>query len=520
MLRDRVAGAFNGEFNGKTVEYQIFAGHDARDDPKYLSHDKMWKTQPNLRTVVDFYARNIAQLGLHTFERNGEDSERVRGTDLTRLLGRPNPTMTGPEFIYALVADIALYDEGFVWVRRNVARAEGYDLYVIPAPWVTRNGGDALSGPKSYSLSLDDGKPTEVPADQVIEFKGWTPSDPSKGTSPVETLRMILEERRAAEKYRNQLWKKAGRIGGMFTRPVDAPNWSNDARKRFMNMVRDFTGKGARAGQDMLIEDGMKYERVALVAKEEQFVEAAKLSLETVAQVYQINPTMIGLLDNANFSNVREFRRGLYGDTLGPVIVKIEARLNEFLLPMIGADDDTYVEFNVEAKLRGSFEEQAKVLSSAVGGPWQTRNEARKMFNYPAIEGGDELIVPKNVSEGGQASPVDGGSASTQYEGTPEDGADTSEEPQDGTLGGLESIVVKFLDHQRASVSSRLGAGRDDWWDDSRWSKSLAGHLEDFGMTHEEALFKSDQINARVREHYETHGVCPVDIESIEELLA
>jgi len=43
------------------------------------------------------------------------------------------------------------------------------------------------------------------------------------------------------------------------------------------------------------------------------------------------------------------------------------------------------------------------------GGPILTRAEARAMLNLRHIEGTDELIVPLNVIEGGQASPTDSG---------------------------------------------------------------------------------------------------------------
>lgn len=57
--------------------------------------------------------------------------------------------------------------------------------------------------------------------------------------------------------------------------------------------------------------------------------------------------------------------------------------------------------------LTASFEEQASVLQSSVGGPWMLRNEARARMNLPALPGADELIVPLNVTEGGLASPND-----------------------------------------------------------------------------------------------------------------
>ena len=97
----------------------------------------------------------------------------------------------------------------------------------------------------------------------------------------------------------------------------------------------------------------------------------------------------------------------LYGDVAGPWIGGIEQAFNVHLTPHHAGDRPLYIEANVEAKLRGSFEEQSRVLQASVGGPWLTRNEARARQNLPGIEGGDDLITPLNVTEGGQASPQD-----------------------------------------------------------------------------------------------------------------
>lgn len=523
MLRDNISGSFTGQYEGKTVNYHIGAV-GSESDPKHQSCDLMWRAQPNLRTVVDFYARNISQLRLHLYKRGDTGSERVRDHAVANLMRKPNAAMAGSDFLYALVADFSLYDEAFVWVRPADNEA-GYVLEVIPSSWVQRQVTNALDQPESYTISWGDNtRPTVIPGDQIIQFKGWTPGDPTRGTSPVHTLRLILEERHAAQKYRNQVWRKSGRLGGTFTRPADAAAWSDGARRRFMRMVNDFTGNnGSRAGEDMLLEDGIKYDRVALVAKEEQFVESAKLSLETVAQVYQINPTMIGMLDNANFSNVREFRRSMYGETLGPVLTRIEDRLNNFLLPMLGVGDEFYLEFNVEAKLRGSFEEQAGVVSTATGAPWQTRNEARRLFNLPDIEGGDEIITPLNVLIGGQASSRDGGANSTQFPGAAPANGEDEEDEEDGEKSVApevtEAVLLKFLEHQRQSVNSRVGAGRKDWWEGTRWAKELSSDLVAAGHTKTESYAMSKKVNAQVQEAYLKSGLIALSLPDLVGLL-
>jgi HK97 family phage portal protein len=371
-----------------------------------LSPSEMWRTQPYLRTVVTFLARNIAQLGVHAFQRAGEDN-RLRVRDgVAEVLARPNTTSTTYELIYGLVADLALYDRAY-WLMSPEP-----SLVRLPVPWVTPQGGD-LQAPDRYVVKADDrGNTVTIPATEVLAFHGWDPTGLRSGSSPVAALKEILAEQVQAARYRQNVWKRGGKVGAVLTRPPDAPEWSDEARKQFKHdWEARFTGNGPGVGGTPLLEDGMSLSRVDFSAHEMQFIEGSRLALNTVASVYHVNPTMIGLLDNANYSNVREFRRMLYGDTLGPLLAQIEDRLNAFLVPRYDSRPGIYVEFNIEEKLQGNFEEQTAALQSSVGRPWMTANEARALRNMPAIDGGDDLVTPLNVLVGGQSSPRDGETA-------------------------------------------------------------------------------------------------------------
>ncbi|QOC55702.1 portal protein [Gordonia phage Archimedes] len=373
------------------------------------SPSELWATQPHLRLVVDFLARNIAQLGTYAYDRQDDGGrEKQTSTELARILRKPNPEQTNYEFLRDLVGDLALYDEGYV-LKLAEAREDidaSSTLRLIRPSWVVGTRKATAYGIGYFLVRFPDSAETfEVPADQVVHLHGWNPVDPRTGVTPLTALKNTLAEQIYAATFRKQLWQRGGRVGAYLKRPETAPKWDSTAKSNFITAFKAaWTGNsGSQAGGVPLLEDGMTLERIGFSAKEEQYVEGNKLSLQTVASVFHVNPTMVGLLDNANYSNVREFRRMLYGETLGPRLADLEQKFNEFLLPMLGADPDkTYVEFNVEQRLRGSFEEQAQVFSTAVGGPWLTINEARAKQNLPSIEGGDELIRPKNLYQNGE----------------------------------------------------------------------------------------------------------------------
>lgn len=386
---------------------------------------ELWETQPHLRTVVDFVARQVAQLGLHTYDRVSDtDRRRVTAGTVAELLRRPNSDQTAYELMYATVADVALYDRAFWWVRPDAASPSGWQIRPIPAAWVQSGLGGTVWAPASWVAqppgTAGSAEPVEIPSSQMIVFHGWNPRDPSVGASPVRALKLILSEQIHAYVYREQVWRRGGRVSAVITRPADAPSWSDLAKERFRrDWQSQYSGDGPQAGGTPVLEDGMTLERVGFSAREDEFTAAATLSLTTVASVYQVNPTMVGVLDGTSYSNVREFRRSLYGDSLGPWLTMIQDRLNTFLLPTLGEPTVRYVEFNVETRLRGSLEEQASVLSTAVGAPYMLRNEARAILNLPAVEDGNGLITPLNVLVGGQASPQDSAEADPTSESPP-----------------------------------------------------------------------------------------------------
>lgn len=371
--------------------------------------ETLWREQPHLRTVVGFMARNIAQLGLHVYQRD-DDGGRSRRDDspLAQVLRHPNADMTGYELIRGLVSDLALYDHA-LWVV--TVEADGTPaIRPVPPAWVAGTydntafsyGGHIITPPGAQ-------RQIRIPKENAVVFHGWNPTDPRTGSSPIHALKGTLAEQVHAQMYRDQRWRKGARADAYISRPKDAPSWSPEARNRFVRAWRDrYTGEDASdGGGNPLLEDGMELKRTGFSARDDQFVEGAKLSLATVAQVYHVNPTMVGLLDNANYSNVREFRRSLYGDTLGPLLEEIQQRINSKLAPKIGADPDEYAEFNVKAKLQGSFEEQAQVMQSAVGAPWMTVNEARAKENMPSVAEGDALVQPLNITRNGDQNPTE-----------------------------------------------------------------------------------------------------------------
>lgn len=364
----------------------------------------VWRTQPSVRKVVDFIARNIASIPLHAYERaSDEDRQRVTDHPLAQVLGAPEPRQVPFRFWHAVVCDWMLHDR---WCARKVPQLDGsMQIVRIPARRF-RFVADGLDRIAAVDIWTADGERTREGVEHFLFDSGYAARGVN-GTSPMETLRDLLAEASEAVAYRRSIWENGARVPLVLKRPADAPPWKPEARQRFTNSWRAFTRGGGREGGTPILEDGIEpHELKHFSPRDTADLEGRKLTDAEVASAYHIAPELVGAREGT-YSNIEAYRQMLYRDSLGPLIEALEQVINAHLVPDLAAGRNLYVEANVESKLRLSFEEQSRVLSSSVGAPWMLRSEARARANLPKIEHADELVVPLNVTVGGLASPRD-----------------------------------------------------------------------------------------------------------------
>lgn len=489
------------------------------------SVEDLYAEQPHLRTVVDFIAQNVAGLPLKCYIRRS-DSDRERDTTgaLPLLLRNPNPVMTGYDLIYQTLMEWCLYGRATWLVGRSSSSESGWEIRLIPTAWITsKDGSDGFSYDQLSFRPTDGAASTvSVPTSQCVMFCSYKPGEPANALSPVESLRQTLAEQMEAQEFRRGVWANAARITGYIARPAGV-DWTEAGATRFREDIKNNWGRGgSRSGGTPVLEDGMTYQPVEYNAREKDWAAGVQLSREDVAAAYHINPSVIWPGSGQTYASAKDNARSLYADTLMPLLTMIAQRVNKDLLPMIGAPAAEYVEFDIRAKLQGSFEEQASALQSAVGGPWMSREEARGLMNMPAEPAGD-LIVPLNVLVGGLASPNDTApksgyvmepwqpaekghdpacgcpSCESLKSGEAPDGLKASGHPADEDVSAYESALRAFYRRQRKSVLSRIGAksaparkdGEPAWWDAERWDRELAEDLMDSIMAGSERAAKS-----------------------------
>lgn len=469
---------------------------DASTQVLNLDAKQLYQTQDNLRAVVDFLSNSIAQLPLKVYVRDGEtERKRDRDSVAAKLLYRPNEDQTEFEFMRALAIEYFVFGSVYVWVLPDADSESGLQLRIVPQDWIVQSTSETAYSPDVIRIcAKQNGTAVDVPRSEFIQFKTYSAGNPGGYLSPISALKQTLSEQVESGRFRRQLWRSSGRLNAQITRPKDVAPWTEDQRKMFATMFRESWGAGgSKAGSIPIMEDGMEIKPFQTSFKESEWAASVKLSRESVAAAYGVNPSLIWHSDTQTYASSKDNARALYAECLGPVLQMLQQRINSFLLPKVGATPDTYVEFDLTEKLKGSFEERASILQTSVGAPWLTRNEARADMNLSPIDGGDELITPLNVTEGGQASPTDSEADAYNYPGVDNQAkklepcsCKSCKEVTELRLKGksfeeedekVTEVLKKFFERQSRSVIPKIGT-TDEWWNEERWDKELAEDLE------------------------------------------
>ena len=408
--------------------------------------NELYASQANVQAVVSFLADSVSQLPLKVYIRDGESSRRRdRTSDAARTLWRPNADQTEFEFINALMIEYFLNGAVAVWHLPDPDYESGHQLRVIPRAWITDSDFDTAYSLSSITVKAVGNAPAvKIPATDFIFFKYYAPGSP----------------------------------GGF--RPKDVSPWDDETKKKWIQAFREGWGPGGgSAGKIPLLEDGMEIKPYQFNAKEAQYAETKQLSREDVAAAYHVNPSLIWHTNTQTFASAKDNARALYSDCLGPTLQMLQQRINTFLLPMLGAVPNTYVEFDLTEKLKGSFEERASILQSAVGGPYMTRNEARADSNLPPVDGGDELIVPMNVNNGiDNPAVAENDSPKMRYISKKSvESVHIKGKADDEESEALGDVIEKFFKRQAKSILPKIGA-KKEWWDEDRWNSELTEDID------------------------------------------
>ena len=353
------------------------------------------QTAMQLSTVwaaVRLLSGTIASLPLIVYQRQEpRGKDRAKNHPAYALLHhKPNPYTTAYKMRQAMMAHQLLWGNAYAEIERNNA-GQPVALWMLP-PWRIKTETAIDWRGVRYSINIDGEERRFILGENMLHFANLS-TDGFQGISCIQAGAESIGLGLAADEFAGNFFSNGANVGGIAEHPGKL---SDEAHKRLKSSLKDsYEGLG-NAHRMMLLEEGMKYQRVGIPPNDAQMLETRKFQISDIGRFFGISQLhKLGDLERSTFSNIEHQSIEFVTDTLQPLIVNIEQEINLKLF-----DDKPYfAEHLIEGLLRGDT--QTRYQAYAVGRQWGwlSANDIRELENQNPLpdDQGDMYMVPMNM---------------------------------------------------------------------------------------------------------------------------
>lgn len=362
----------------------------------FVVNDKTAMQVSTVYACLSKLAGAILQLPIEQYrmEPDGQRKQTPRNCLWWLLNESPSDAWTSASWKEYIIKCVALRGDQFTEiVRSKAALTYGYVVrfnihhpdYVIPR---------RLKGRLVYDVQdLETSQVYTVDQDDMLHFTGF-------GFDGLRSLSMVQYAARNAIGNSLASADYSGRSIGEGAMPQIALSYPNKMNPEQSKNLRDSfvatygSGTGARKLPLVLAEGGTVHE-LSISPVDMQLLESRRFEREDICQALGVPPVLIGDNDKTSSwgTGIEQITLGFVKYTVKPHLCRWEEEINRKIFRNAGP----FVEFDLDALLRGDSKAQAEAFRAALGGPgtgdgFQTVNEIRRIKNLPPVEGGDALF--------------------------------------------------------------------------------------------------------------------------------
>ena len=256
-----------------------------------------------------------------------------------------------------------------------------------------------------YGLSVN-GKEIPLAFDEVIHFKSFSPNSFIFGQGALTAARNTIATDIYAQIWNKAFFGNAARPDGVLQSDREL---SDDTRKRVIESWKQMHQGVSKQGRTAILEDGLKYSQISASTKDMDFVNLRKDLRTEVLAAFGVPPSVVGLLEYANYSNMEQQVKTFWGQTLLPELRNLEETLN-LRIPQLTMDYKTIFQAKTEDvdALQESLSTKAVTAKTFIDAGYPP-NQVTDALDLPFehFEGGDVPRVPQAAPLANPAAPDD-----------------------------------------------------------------------------------------------------------------
>jgi HK97 family phage portal protein len=210
------------------------------------------------------------------------------------------------------------------------------------------------------------------------------------GVSPITASRETFELALSERDHGNFTYSNGTKLSGILS-------FKGSIGPQKLEEIRDawhkkYAGE-SNTGRVAVLQGDATYTPLSMSMEDAQWIESRQFSVEEIARLFRVPPTIIGDLRHGNYSNSVEMNRVFVVHTLRRHMTMWEQAISSSLLTPAGRQL-YFAEHSVEGLLRGDSSNRAEFYSKGIADGWLLIDEVRKYENLPKLPPKQEKTEP------------------------------------------------------------------------------------------------------------------------------
>ena len=387
---------------------------------------------------VSIISRHIGAMPMRVYRATSKGREKAEGEKAYKLLhDGPNKYMSAAVFRETLMGHVLTWGNAYAEIEIG-----GDGRPVALWPLLPQDVTIEVS-PGGKSLKYRVGQSKLLEYDRVLHVPGLG-ANGVQGYSVIAHARNSLGLSMAMEEFGSSFFGNGAWPGVAATHPGTLSKPAQDRLKASIN--REHQGS-ANAFRVIVLEEGMKLEKIGIPPEDAQFLEGRQFQIKEVARWFNMNPYFLGENPPSSFSP-EQLHAELVTDTLIPWMVRWEQECDRKLLR---ADSGLYCKLSADHLLRADLKTRYEAYAIGRQWGWLSANDvlSREDTNPLAAEVGDVYLQAVNMLEVEKANakapaPAPAPPAQDSGDGPPPDPAEDPEDAPEDAPAGRAAVAAAY----------------------------------------------------------------------------
>jgi len=364
-----------------------------------------------------------------------------------KLLQNPNPYMSGIELRRIMSLSSKLTGNAYIVtlpkgdLKKDTARQEVLELWPLPPQFVR----PITSSEKFIEGYVYDvlGQKKTFSTNRIIHFRDANPGNLQYGQGSVTAAKNSITSDLMADAWNRYFFANNGRPDAILESDSGI---TQEEQKRITEGWQKLYAGATKRGKVAVLGGGLKYKESNRAHKDMDFVALRKMLREEILASFGVPQSMVGILDQANYSNMKEQTKVFWNQTMIPEIRKFEAVLTNRAKMLTGIEN-VIIQADLSKVEALREDENAKA----------TLAKLYVDMGIPLGQVVEALDLPFEVADDEGAGDGEGDDEpKTPAAGAPE----AEDDPKEGDEPGEKA--VKGLDDPRTVLWKRFDAGLRD----------------------------------------------------------